>query len=103
MVSISQGVVRQAEPSLRVHGQGGTDVGCAWRIRHKLILGLGLVVAIIALLLVGTYKGLASYMSTTKTMQSKLLELTKAYDLKSAIAALAVSSKPEEHGNRDEN
>jgi hypothetical protein len=34
-------------------------VAFRWRIRHKLILGLGMVVAITALLLAGTYKGLA--------------------------------------------
>jgi len=78
-------------------------VACAWRIRHKLILGLGLVVAIIALLLVGTYKGLASYMATTKTMESKLSELDKAYDLKRAIADLAASNKPADQGDGEGN
>ncbi|MFL5241706.1 MAG: ATP-binding protein [Gemmataceae bacterium] len=76
-------------------------MACAWRIRHKLILGLGLVVAIIALLLVGTYKGLASYMSTTKTMDSKLLELQAAYELKHAIAALAGSTKADDQSGKE--
>ena len=60
-----------------------------WRIRHKLILGLGLVVLITVLLLAGTFKGLASYMATMKTMSSKLAELRKAYDLKNAVQTLA--------------
>ncbi|HEV3238076.1 MAG TPA: HAMP domain-containing protein, partial [Gemmataceae bacterium] len=75
----------------------------AWRIRHKLMLGLGLVVAIIALLLLGTYKGLASYMATTKTMDSKLSELRAAYELKNAIAIMAASSKPDDPNDQDSN
>jgi len=35
-------------------------VAFRWRIRHKLMLGLGLVVGIIALLLGGTLLGLLS-------------------------------------------
>jgi signal transduction histidine kinase len=53
-------------------------VACRWRIRHKLMLGLGLVVAITALLLAGTLKGLSSYRATMKTMESKLTELEAA-------------------------
>jgi signal transduction histidine kinase len=64
-------------------------VAFRWRIRHKLILGLGLVVLITVLLLAGTFKGLASYMATMKTMSSKLAELRKAYDLKNAVQTLA--------------
>src|SRR5262249_17535367 len=70
-------------------GQGGPGVAFRWRIRHKLILGLGLVVLITVLLLAGTFKGLASYMATMKTMISKSAELRKAYDLKDAVQALA--------------
>src|SRR5262245_22618550 len=65
------------------------------------MLGLGLVVAIIALLLVGTFKGRTSYMATTKTMDSKLLELQDAYELKHAIAALSASNKPPDQGDRE--
>ena len=43
-----------------------------WRIRHKLVLGLGLLVAIIALLLTGTLKGLTSYQATRKTIDRKV-------------------------------
>ena len=38
-----------------------------WRIRHKLLLGLGVVVGIIALLLAGTLQGLAAFTATVKT------------------------------------
>jgi signal transduction histidine kinase len=69
-------------------------VAFRWRIRHKLILGLGLVVAITVLLLAGTFKGLASYMATMKTMSSKLAELQKAYELKNAVGTLAAKSEP---------
>ena len=37
-----------------------------WRIRHKLMLGLVLVVGIMALLLGGTLRGLWSYFGTVK-------------------------------------
>jgi two-component system NtrC family sensor kinase len=63
-------------------------VAFRWRIRHKLILGLGLVVAITALLLAGTFKGLISYMATMKTMGSKLGELSEANDFKEAVQDL---------------
>ena len=53
-------------------GQGGRGVAGGWRIRHKLMLGMGLVGAIMALLLAGTLKGLASYQSTRRTIDSKL-------------------------------
>ncbi len=59
-----------------------------WRIRHKLILGLGLVVAIVALLLAGTLKGLLSYYWTMKSIDSKLAELEKAEALKTALSEL---------------
>ncbi len=59
-----------------------------WRIRHKLLLGLGVVVGIIALLLTGTLQGLAAFTSTVKTADSKLVELDKAEKLKLEIAAL---------------
>src|SRR5690349_2204712 len=44
-------------------GRGPRRAGVAsqWRIRHKLMLGLGLVVAIMALLVGGTLRGLWPY------------------------------------------
>jgi signal transduction histidine kinase len=59
-----------------------------WRIRHKLMLGLGLVVAIMALFLAGTLKGLSSYRATMKTMESKLVELQAANDFRQKVAEL---------------
>ena len=50
-------------------------MACNWRIRHKLFLGLGLVLAVMALLLTGTLKGLASYRTTMRTFTSRLEEM----------------------------
>ncbi len=63
-------------------------MACNWRIRHKLMLGMGLVVAIMVLLLAGTHKGLASYKAIMATIDSKLGELSRADDLRAAIKAL---------------
>jgi two-component system, NtrC family, sensor kinase len=60
-----------------------------WRIRHKLTLGLVLVVGIMALLLAGTLKGLLSYRWTMKTINSRLQELKAAQDLQSAVNDLS--------------
>jgi signal transduction histidine kinase len=60
-----------------------------WRIRHKLILGLGLVVAIMALQLAGTLKGLTSYRGTLTAINGKLAELDKVYSLREAANKLA--------------
>lgn len=60
-----------------------------WRIRHKLMLGMGLVGAIMALLLAGTLKGLASYQATRRTIDSKLSELEGAERLRDAAKVLA--------------
>jgi signal transduction histidine kinase len=59
-----------------------------WRIRHKLMLGLGLVVAIMALLVAGTLKGLTSYRATMRAMDRKLVELNVASSLLSNIFLL---------------
>ncbi|MSQ96483.1 MAG: sensor histidine kinase [Gemmataceae bacterium] len=63
-------------------------MACTWRIRHKLILGLSLVVAIMALLLGGTLYGLASYRSAMGTCESKLEELKLAVRVKEEIRRL---------------
>ncbi len=63
-------------------------MACRWRIRHKVIIGLGLVVGIMAALLVGTLYGLALYRATTKSMDSKLDELNAAEELDSALRVL---------------
>ncbi len=64
-------------------------MACQWRIRHKLVLGLGLVVGIMGLLLAGTLKGLLSYSSTTKSVDSKLAELNKAEAFRQVVAEFA--------------
>ncbi|GIW81152.1 MAG: ATPase [Gemmatales bacterium] len=56
-----------------------------WRIRHKLMLGLGVVVAIIGVLLAGTLYGLTSYRATMKSIGSKLVELKSAQKLREII------------------
>ena len=55
-----------------------------WRIRHKLMLGLGLVVAVMAVLLAGTVKGVLSYRASTNSIESKVGELQCAQQLKFA-------------------
>lgn len=59
-----------------------------WRIRHKLLLGLAVVVGVIALLLVGTLQGLAAFTETVRTADSKIVELHLADDLKRAVGGL---------------
>jgi two-component system NtrC family sensor kinase len=63
-------------------------VACGWRIRHKLMLGMGLVGAIMALLLAGTLKGLASYRATRRTIETKLEELKPVCTLRDAAKNL---------------
>lgn len=64
-------------------------MACSWRIRHKLMLGMFLVVAIMALLLGGTVHAIVSYRNTMRIWDSKLDELEFAYKLKDAINALS--------------
>ncbi len=59
-----------------------------WQIRHKLMIGLGLVVGIMSLLLGGTLKGLASYRATMNSMDSKIAELKSAQQLKQRVSEL---------------
>jgi uncharacterized coiled-coil DUF342 family protein len=63
-------------------------VACNWRIRHKLMLGIGLVVGIMACLLVGTLKGLYAYRDTMRSIDSKLEELIEANDLHADLEVL---------------
>jgi signal transduction histidine kinase len=76
-------------------GQGGRGVACNWRIRHKLFLGLGLVVAVMALLLTGTLKGLASYRATMRTFTTRLEELREADKIRIAVKLLGERGNPE--------
>jgi signal transduction histidine kinase len=50
------------------------------------MVGLGLVVVVMALTLAGTLKGLLSYRTTMKSIESKLFELDATDDLKLAVA-----------------
>lgn len=59
-----------------------------WRIRHKLLLGLGVVVGIMAILLTGCLQGLAAFTATVKTADSKLVELSTASKLFHHISSL---------------
>ncbi|MBI1830520.1 MAG: HAMP domain-containing protein, partial [Planctomycetes bacterium] len=59
-----------------------------WRIRHKLLLGMGLVAAIMALLLGGTLYGLASYRAAMGTCVRKMEEMRYAEHVKEEIRKL---------------
>lgn len=60
----------------------------SWRIRHKLVLGMGLVVTIMALLLGGTIKGLTTYKATLRVIEAKFNELEEVDRLRAAVKAL---------------
>jgi CHASE3 domain sensor protein len=64
---------------------GRADVALQWRIRHKLMLGLTLVVGIMALLLGGTLRGLWSYYQTVNTVRGLVNELRAAEDVKAEV------------------
>jgi signal transduction histidine kinase len=63
-------------------------VASQWRIRHKLMLGLVLVVAAIASLMGGTLHGLWSYYLTTNAIRAKMKEQKAAADFKEAVDRL---------------
>ncbi len=64
-----------------------------WRIRYKLMLGLGLVVGIIALLLGGTLQGVLSYSSAMKSISSKVAEEEKVERFQAQVNSLPVDDK----------
>jgi len=64
-----------------------------WRIRHKLMLGLGLVVGVMGILLAGTVYGLLSYRLSSNTLDSKFGEAAKAQEFKEAITELDRAEK----------
>ncbi|MFO0842686.1 MAG: ATP-binding protein [Gemmataceae bacterium] len=59
-----------------------------WRIRHKLLLGLGLVVVILALLLLGTSRALWGNFLTMTGIRVRLAELLAAEELNRAASEL---------------
>jgi signal transduction histidine kinase len=63
-------------------------VAARWRIRHKLLLGLGLMVAVMALVIGGTVRGLWGYYVTTAAIRAKHAELKAAEEFKEAVADL---------------
>lgn len=63
-------------------------MACKWRIRHKMVLGMALVVAIMAVLLMGAVKGLQGFRFAMRAVESKLAELEKAVALKDAAGRL---------------
>jgi two-component system, NtrC family, sensor kinase len=67
-------------------------VAFRWRIRQKLMLGLGLVVGVIVLLLAGTLYGLTAYRSTMKSFFSKLVDLKEAEELRASIKRIEASA-----------
>ena len=64
-----------------------------WRLRHKLLLGLALVVGILATLLAGIIHGQSSYLATMKTADSKLNELQMTEELRFAVEQLVAIDK----------
>jgi two-component system, NtrC family, sensor kinase len=64
-------------------------VAARWRIRHKLMLGLGLVGGALALVLAGALQGLLSYYASMKSIDSKLGELTAADHLQFTLVELS--------------
>ncbi len=59
-----------------------------WRIRHKLMLGLGMVVVIMALLLLGASRALWSYYLTMNGIRVRIAELIAAEELTRAVFEL---------------
>jgi signal transduction histidine kinase len=75
-------------------------VAIRWRIRHKLWLGFALVIAVIGLLLAGTFKGLWSYRSAVHAVESKMGELGEVNNLVAAVQGL--SNAPKKHDEATE-
>jgi two-component system, NtrC family, sensor kinase len=58
------------------------------RIRHKMWLGMALVVGIMAILLTGVLKGMEGYRQSLRSVECKLAELNKAVAFQNAITGL---------------
>jgi signal transduction histidine kinase len=63
-----------------------------WRIRHKLMLGLGLVVGVMGILLAGMLHGLLSYRDTTNLMESKFTEAQSLNEFRGLVNDLATGA-----------
>ncbi len=69
-----------------------------WRIRHKLLLGVGLVCCALALLLGGTLRGLWSYFLTMNSIRVKQAELKVAHQFLKAVYDLNAFKTPSQPG-----
>jgi signal transduction histidine kinase len=67
-------------------------VACRRRIRYKLMLAIGVVIALVGLLTGGTFLGLRSYQLTVRNFESKLLELDEANRLRLQVNKLYSSA-----------
>ena len=63
-----------------------------WRIRHKLIFGMTLVLAVMAFLMAGAFKGLSTTRANLSSIQNKSEKLPHAWILREAIKLLAAPS-----------
>ena len=71
-----------------------------WQLRHKLIFGLALVVASVALLLGGALLGLTSYFQTMDTIQRKHAEMQIVVKLRDQIHKTG-EFRPQDHTSPD--
>lgn len=71
-----------------------------WLLRHKLILGLALVVVSVALLLGGALLGLSSYFRTMDTTQRKIDEMQIVVQLRDSIHKLG-EARPRDNTSTD--
>jgi signal transduction histidine kinase len=67
-------------------------VASRWRIRHKLLLGLGTVVCLMALLLCGTLRGIWSAYLFTNTIKDRTNELVAAEKIDKTVTELLAST-----------
>lgn len=63
-------------------------MACTWRIRHKMAIGMVLVVGIMGILVAGALKGFHGFRSAMKTVESKMGELEKAVAFKDSANRL---------------
>ena len=63
-------------------------MACTWRIRHKMAIGMVLVVGIMGILVAGALKGFQGYRSAMRIVESKMGELEKAVAFKDAANRL---------------
>ncbi|HET6573752.1 MAG TPA: HAMP domain-containing sensor histidine kinase [Fimbriiglobus sp.] len=64
-----------------------------WRLRHKLVLGLALVVGSVALLLGGALFGLSSYLETMQTTRRKLERMQIVVQLRDHIQRISFAGQ----------